>query len=64
MLSLKHPDLVIRFGDYFVLQGNAAAEILSMFYYSLTLVDNIDDEMKECNSSRYQHVTERNQASQ
>lgn len=63
-VSLKYPDLALPFGDYFVLQGNAAAEILSTFYYSLTLVDDIDDEKKKYYSSRYQHVTERNQASQ
>jgi len=63
-VSLKYPKLVIPFGDYYVLEGNAAAEILATFYHSLTLVDDIEDETKHYYASRYQDVVEKNQSSQ
>ena len=63
-VSIKYPKLVIPLGNYYVLEGHAASEILSTFYHSLTLCDDIDDEAKSYYVSRYETVIEINRKAQ
>jgi hypothetical protein len=60
----KYPDLVISFGKYFSLQGVAAYEILSSFYYSLSLIEEYDQETQDYYFNRYEEVKDAHESSQ
>jgi hypothetical protein len=55
-LRIKHPELVIPVGDNFVLTGQAACEILSAHYYSLSLVEDYEEDVKKYYFKRYETV--------
>ena len=63
-IRIKYPELVIPFGNYFVLTGNAACEILSTYYYSLSLLEDYNDEEKNYYIERYETVKEKHRKSQ
>jgi hypothetical protein len=63
-IRIKYPELVILFGNYFVLTGNAACEVLSTYYYSLSLLEDYNDEEKNYYIERYETVKEKHRKSQ
>ncbi len=64
LIREKFPDLVIAFGDYYILTGQAASEVLTTFYYSHTLIDEYDDALKNYFWKRYNSTKEKHQNSQ
>jgi len=60
----KYPELVVYVGDYFVLTGQAACEILSTYYYSLSIIDDYDRQTKDYYFGRYESVLSYHQRTQ
>jgi hypothetical protein len=60
----KYPDKVIQFGDYYVLNGVAAYEIISAFYYSLSLVEDYEEDVKKYYFKRYEQVKQAHKSAQ
>jgi len=60
----KYPNLVIPVGNNFVLTGVAACEILSVYYYSLSLIEEYDEDVKKYYFKRYETVKEAHETSQ
>jgi hypothetical protein len=55
-LRIQHPKLVIPVGDNFVLTGQAAYEVLSAHYYSLSMVEEYEEDVKNYYFKRYETV--------
>jgi hypothetical protein len=60
----KYPDKVVILGEYYVLFGVAAYEILAAFYYSLFLIEGSDDVEKKYYFRRYERIKEAHNKSQ
>ena len=63
-IRIKYPELVIPIGSNFVLTGQAAYEILSAYYYSQSLVEGYDEDVKGYYFKRYEQVKEAHEKSQ
>ena len=55
-IRLKYPDLVIPIGNNFILTGQAACNILSVYYYSLSLIEDYEEDVKRYYFKRYERV--------
>ncbi len=55
-VRIKYPKMVIPFGSNFILTGQAAYEIMSAYYYSLSLVEGYTKEEKNYYFGRYESV--------
>ena len=55
-IRIKHPELVIPIGNNFVLTGQAAYEILSVYYYSQSLMEDYEEDVKKYYFKRYEDV--------
>lgn len=51
-----HPDLSIPVGKYFILLGQAAHEILDLYYYSLSVFEDLDEKSKQYYARRCETV--------
>ena len=64
LIAEKYPALVIDVGDYFILTGQAACEILSTHYYSLSIIEDYDQKIKDYYFGRYEEVLSFHQRTQ
>jgi len=60
----KYPKLVIPFGAYFILTGQAAYEIMSTYYYTLSLVAEFSEKEKNYYFDRFNSVKQMHEKSQ
>lgn len=60
----KYPELVVPVGNNFVLTGQAAYEILSAYYYSQSLVEDYEEDVKNYYFKRYEQVKETHETTQ
>ena len=63
-IRIKYPDLVIPIGKNFVLTGKAAYEILSIYYYSQSLTEDYEEDVKKYYFKRYEDVKKSHERSQ
>jgi len=63
-IRIKYPELVIPIGDNFVLTGQAAYEILSVYYYSQSLVEEHEEDVKKYYIKRFEQVKESHELTQ
>lgn len=58
-LSLAYPNNVIKVGDFFVLDGEAAFLALSAYYQALINADTLSDEFRSYINEQHNAVTEK-----
>jgi len=63
-IAEKYPAFVIDVGDFFILTGQAACEILSTHYYSMSIIEDYDQKIKDYYFGRYEEVLSFHQRTQ
>ena len=63
-IRIKYPELVIPVGNNFILIGEAAYEILTAHFYSLSLIVECEEDVKKYYFKRYEQVKEIHKQSQ
>lgn len=63
-IAQKYPELVLDVGEYFVLTRQAACEILTTYYYSLSIIDDYDRQTRDYYFGRYEGVLSFHQRTQ